>query len=95
MMFDGSLVCCINDAPAMLTLRSESGAKNGWKMSVTMGSYLGPKFLPWQGEHNNCLISGSIRTTPTLASRFRVMFLLDGRTSSLRVADEFPVYWTY
>lgn len=84
-------MCYTDDATAMLTVRSESGAKNGWKMSVIMGSISGLKFLPWQGEHNNCLISGSIRTTLTLASRFHGMFLLDGRTLNRNIADEFPI----
>ena len=81
-MFDGSFACCTDDATAMLTVRSVSGAKNGWKMSGTMGSILGLRFLRWRGEHSNCLVSGSIRTTPTLASRSRAMFLLDGDIES-------------
>ena len=78
----------------MLTVRSESGAKNGWKMRITMGSTLELKSLLWQGEHINCLISGSIRTTPTLASHSHGMFLLDGRTLNRGIADDFPIYQT-
>ena len=92
MMFDGSFVYCTDDATAMLTVRSELGAKNGRKMSVTMGSILGLKSLLWQGEHNTCLVSGSIQTIPTLASRFHGMCLLDGTTLNRRIADELPVH---
>lgn len=90
-MFDGSFVCCTDDATAMPMVRSESGAKNGWKMSVTMASILGLNFLQWQGEHNTCLVSGSIQTILTLGSRFHGMCLLDGRTLNRRIADELPV----